>query len=83
MSGTHAKPGSEPIRDSLWRPLSLLALIGLTPPAVIVLGPGDARSAPAPTAIEQPDAPSWTTTAEQGGAVIARSEQHADVWGWR
>ncbi|MEJ8653865.1 hypothetical protein WKI65_38965 [Streptomyces sp. MS1.AVA.3] len=50
---------------------------------MIVLGPGDARSAPAPTAIEQPDAPSWTTTAEQGGSVIARSEQHADVWGWR
>lgn len=44
-AGIHARPPA-PRGESLWRPLTLLALVGLGPPAAIVFGAVDAHAAP-------------------------------------
>ncbi|MBL1095163.1 hypothetical protein [Streptomyces coffeae] len=82
MSGTHTRPGPALIGDSLWWPLSILALVGLTPPAVILAGRVDAHGAPAPPGIDQPDAPVERAAADTAGDVD-RAESHTGHWGWR
>ncbi|MFJ9855335.1 hypothetical protein [Streptomyces sp. NPDC101150] len=46
MSGTHARP-QPAISVPVWRPIVTLAALGLAPPAAIVAGAAQARSAPA------------------------------------
>lgn len=60
MSGAHARQ-PERIRLSVWRPLAVLALVGASPPAVLVSGAVEARSAPAPSSA--PDLASEALTA--------------------
>lgn len=82
MRGTHARSGPEVIRDSLWRPLSVLALVGLTPPAVIIAGRADAHGAPAPARTEQQDAPIEQAAADAACDVVDCAEPHPHPHRW-
>ncbi|UKY47819.1 hypothetical protein [Streptomyces inhibens] len=61
MSGAHASPRQDSIGVAVWRPIMLLATLGVGAPAAVVSGAVDAHSAPSRATV--PD------TAAQAAAV--------------
>ncbi|MEW1654874.1 hypothetical protein [Streptomyces sp. NPDC093707] len=70
-----------PTAEGLWRPLTLLAMIGLGPPLAIVSSSLDAHAAPA--AIERPDTVPDTNAENHRATTPRRYISHADRMGPR